>query len=64
MILGQGGVVRDGLSGLEDGCDLFESCAALGRNEVDQVRGSGVGRLCTFLAAIFSQNSRFLFSPK
>ena len=30
MILGPGGVVRDGLSGWEDGCDLFESCAALG----------------------------------
>ena len=30
MILGQGGVVGDGLSGLEDGCDLFESRAALG----------------------------------
>ena len=29
MILGQGGVVRDSLGALEDGCDLFESCAAL-----------------------------------
>ena len=32
MILGPGGVIRDSLSGLEDGRDLFESRAALGRH--------------------------------
>ena len=32
MILGQGGVVRDSLGGLEDGRDRFESRAALGRH--------------------------------
>ena len=32
MILGPGGVVRDSMSGQENSCDLFESCAALGRH--------------------------------
>ena len=32
MIMGQGGVVWDSLSGPEDGYDLFESCAALRRH--------------------------------
>ena len=32
MILGQGRDVRDSVSGLEDGRDLYESCAVLGRD--------------------------------